>query len=510
MIIRTDNPQHALKTKPPVRAKDVPSRDGVPQWVDSLVPGVPVARNTAASLAAGIATGVGVGYLANQMPLGGALGAAVGLVGAIGLNVYQSSQRERRKEEVVVQHDQQRARLQERLAVPKQAGASYERASVYFTDKNMLVEFPATGTFLSVTNTGPKDPVLWVREAEAYGPGGDAVGKANGEIPETTMELSFPLRQPQKLLGGADIKRHDPLGEKEQQVELLEGGKLRFAHSGFPEGGAVYDLNSGNLDSPFLTMRDGMVEKLEMPRAESSYPPKSPFGYSYDGEVFLRVGHNDSFMRPTLPPQLLGSPVRFPQVEGANEVRTNTMLSVQNEGVFRSLELKETVLGNYLPQGAQWSPDLRDQRQGEDLNVTFQGGATLSQTRQWDESGALKSAKLLLNGAAVGGLSASASGDTVVIHKPRDPGSMYDKGYSQAITKDGTIVWTTRSTYDWSEYTFQSDGTVSGRTASTLGLEPEEPGEIEAEKLPKLLPNGTVDFGDRQQRLFVSPQQVGA
>ena len=87
---------------------------------------------------------------------------------------------------------------------------------------------------------------------------------------------------------------------------------------------------------------------------------------------------------------------------------------------------------------------------------------------------------------------------------------MYDKGYSQAITKDGTIVWTIRSTYDWSEYTFQSDGTVSGRTASTLGLEPEEPGEIEAEKLPKLLPNGTVDFGDRQQRLFVSPQQVGA
>lgn len=507
MIIRTDNRQHALKTKPPVTAKHVPSQDGVPQWVDSLVPGVPVVRNTAASLAAGIATGVGVGYLANQIPLGGALGAAVGLVGAIGLNAYQSSQRERRKEEVVLQHDQQRGRLQERLEVPRQATATYERAKVYSTDKNMLVEFPATGTFLSVTNTGPKDPVLWLRESEAYGRGGDAVGKANGEIPETIMQLSSPLKQPQNLLGGADIDRHDPLGEREQQVELLEGGKLRFSHSGFPEGGAVYDLNSGNLDSPFLTLRDGLVEKLEI-SARESYP-KTPFGYSYDGEVFQRVGHGDSFLRPTLPPQVLGSPVRFPQVEGANEVRAHTTLSVRNEGVFQSLELRETVLEDYLPQGAQWSPDSQDQRQSEDLKVAFQGGATLSQTRLWDESGGLKSTKLLLNGAAAGGLSASASAGTVVIHKPRDPMSMYDKGYSQSIAKDGTILWTTRSTYDWTEYTFKTDGTVSGRTALTTGLDQEEPREIEAEKLPKLLRNGIVDFGDRQQRLFVSPQQVG-
>ena len=507
MIIRTDNLQHPLKTKPPVLAKDVPAQDDVPQWVDSLVPGVPVVRNTSVSLAAGIATGVGVGYLANQIPLGGALGAAVGLLGAIGLNVYQSSQRERRKEEVVVQHDQQRWRLQKKLEVPNEATATFDRAKVYFTDKNMLVEFPATGTFLSVTNTGPKDPVLWVREVEAYGPGGDAVGKFNGEIPKTTMQLSSPLKQPQQLLGGGDIDRHDPLGEKEQQVELLEGGKLRFAHSGFPEGGAVYDLNSGNLDSPFLTLRDGLVEKLEISGRESY--PKGAFGYSYDGQVFNRVDHGKSFLRPTLPPQVLGSPIRFPEVEGANEVRTNTTLSVQNEGVFQSLELKETVLGNYLPEGAQWSPDTKDQRQGEDLNVTFQGGATLSQTRLWDESGSLKSTKLLLNGAAATGLSASASAGTVVIHKPRDPNSMYDKGYSQAIEKDGTMRWTTQSSYDWTEYTFKSDGTVSGRTASIIGQEQEEPREIEAERLPKLLPNGTVDYGDRQQRLFVSPQQLG-
>lgn len=507
MLIRTDG--HTSIKRPQSRSADSrqtfakPQAEASPPWVDALVPSVPVVRNTAVSMATGTAAGLGVGYLLGNLALGGAVGAAAGVAGSLAVHAYQSSQRQERKEEVVAEHDLQRAQLQEKLGVPSEASGSFERATAYSNGQNLLVEFAATGSFLSVTNTGPKRPVLWVSEGQARGAFGETVGRANRDIPETRMELASPLRDSWSLHGGSEVARYSPLGAKDQQVELSDDGKLSFAHSGRLKGAGVYDLNNGDVDSPFLKLRGGVVQDLEL---SSQRYGRQDVGYSYRNGAFVQVGGDDASLRPTLPLKLLGNPISFPPVDGANQSLTRTKVAIHNQGVFASAELKETVTANYVPKGADWVPNPEDRLESESLSVHLKGGGTIEQSAHYDGGRSPKEVRLSLNGQRTHGLTASATPEAITIHKPRtDPMRATEESYTQTIGIDGTITWKTDNSNIWNEYTFRPDGTVTGE----WGSRGSQPVTISQEELPSLEAGGTINFAGYQQQLFLAPEKIG-
>lgn len=505
MIIRTDKSPASSQ----VRSKPLPQSKAVseePAWVDAMVPSVPLARNSALSVGAGAVAGLGVGFLLDQLALGGAAGAVAGAAGAVAIHLVASSRREQAKQGIVARHDQQRRDLQGELGVPKEPNRSYGRAKVYTSEKNLLVEFPATGSFLSATNTGPKRPVVWEREGDAYGSPGEALGRLNQGIESTDLRLSRPLEDARFLEPGNDIVHFDPLGPKDQQVNLSADGKLTLSHSGTPEGGVTYDLQNGNVDSPRLVVRDGKVEKLDL--SEQTFRRQEHVGYRYEGGQFEQVGEGKRRLRPTLALQHLGhQDIAFPTLEGANEVLTRETLRVTNEGVFRSLRQQETVLANYLPEGAEWTPEPKEKKQSETLEVTLKGGAVLSQVRGHE---ALRdgrdSYQVKLNGETTFGLQLSVNQGSLVIHQPRTPQMRQgDNTYTQTVGKDGTITWRSHSYDNWTQFVFGADGSVKGSYGSDNSDQSYDRGP---DGLPELRPDGTLQFQGYQQRLFVAPEEI--
>lgn len=250
----------------------------VPEWVDGFVPNPHTKVKSAVAVTAGTGLGVALGSLVDQMLLGGAVGLGAGLAASLGLHLHARHQRKQTEQSVLRRHAEQRANLQKDLGVPEQPSAVFERAKVYESARNLLVEFPASGGFLSVTNTGPKRSVLWVPESQAYGSAGEALGRINEGIERTEMKVSQPLGRASSHYGGHDIKHRDPLGAADLQVQLDREGRLNLAHSGSPDEGVTYDLQTGKVSSPFLTIDHGEITKF------SPAPSYVPTAYRYVGE----------------------------------------------------------------------------------------------------------------------------------------------------------------------------------------------------------------------------------
>lgn len=508
-ILPASSPASISKAKS-AKAPPLQVEAGVPDWVDRSVAQVPVRRNTAITTAMGVSAGVGVGLLCDQLALGGAIGAAAGLLGAVGVHLHQSRQREDRLTAVMLDHDAQRRTLQGELDVPRQPTASYTQAKVYANEKNLLVEFLANGAFLSVTNIGPKRSVVWVRESEAYGSAGEALGRVNQGIGETEINFHLPGKRDHRREIGDEVEHYGPMTELDQQVVLTADGKLNFAHSGNPGGGAVYDLENGNVDSPFLTLRQGKVENLSLPDDPSSY--RRHLGFAYEGGQFRLVGGKARPLTPTVPLESLGFPVTLPTVKDANTPVVRTAFSIKNEGIFASARAEQTFAQNYVPPGADWVREPGERLQAERLDITFASGLTLAQNRSF-EGDTLRGVvtEVLLDGKPWSGMEVTANAEGITINKAHgaDPYRRRDeKTCGQSVYKDGTIVWSGDDGHFVREITFTPNGKVSGEYGP-VGYEGRSP--MPEHWLPELRPDGTLVLaGNENGRLFLAPSRIVA
>jgi len=475
--------------------KPVPApQQEVPGWVDSFVPNPHTTLKSAAAVTTGLGLGIALGVATDQVLLGGALGLGAGLTGTLVVHALAKRQKSQIEQSVLKRHDEQRSRLQANLGVPEQPSTVFKQAKVYENEKNILVEFPANGGFLSVTNSGPKRPVMWISENEARGPAGETAGRVNLGIEPTEMKISLPLRKGVPIYGSDDIQRYNPLSERDLQVQLDKEGHLNIAHSGKPDGGVTYDLETGKVESPYLTIDNGLIEKFRAP-----YPNYYGTGYSYKNGKIREAGKEGRTFSMTLPPEWLGQTVRFPSIEGANGRRVDVPVDIKNDGIFERVTVARTMETKSIPAGSEWVEDPKDRLLREDIQATLQGGISVTSL----------AGEVRINGEKRY-LKASASEDTLVLSQHRSPNPYtFTKFSSQEIHKDGTVVW--RENYapeKWTSYTFKPDGSVSGVNGSVsyAGNVIERP--MGEEYLPKILEDGRIERYGAEMPMFISLQEL--
>ncbi len=326
-----------------------PTEKSEPAWLDRMVKDVPVEQNNVISVVTGtttgVAAGIGIGLLCNQLPLGAVIGAvagvAGGLVGGALFNRKALEQRDLAKSRILGQQEFQKARFQRSLQLPTEPTATFSKAKVYESGKNFMLEFPADGSLMTVTNSGPKRAQAWaMRESEAYGIGGEVLEKLNRGIEETEAVIWQPRNNKAYQPSFSDVKRHKPLGAKDLQAQLSDDGKLNLSHSGSPDDGVTYDLTTGDVSSPYLQLQGGEVKDLNLNIPKSPDRNETPYvGYRFSDGTFEQLGGSHRTLSTSLPLTSLGvDEVSFPKTQGVNERQDRTLLSLQNEGVFRSVQ----------------------------------------------------------------------------------------------------------------------------------------------------------------------------
>lgn len=537
-IINANKPTQA-HLRPTSSSASTKSEVGeLPAWVDRYVPSAP-SRVKTTLLGGGIGTAVGAAVgtgggaavaaiLGKSLPQGGLIGAgaglAAGLATGLGAGLYRSQKALRAHHDSRVSmarnQAQAKANFQASFDLPDQPTQEFGRARTYQKDNNLLVEFPATGSLLMVENLGLKKPMFWVPEGQAYGAPRDASPfLANAAIPETRITRISGGSKVGREFGydyyGNDISAPTP---KETQV-TLEDGVLKFSHSGAPKKVAAYNLETGAIDTPHFSSEGGLITRLEIPRSKERGP--SP-GMTYDQRGYFAdidsKGSWPSFipspnLTPVLSPEIFGDSVRFPEVVGDNQARTEILVEQKNNGQFQHALHRKSYRTDDIPDGA-WVEKPIERLLKTEIEVQFAGGTSFQAVK--DSNGNLE-----INGVPSPGWTVDLDSECLLMKEPLSKfGEPSDKYGVQKVFSDGTIQWTYSSrqlfVYGAETYTFKPDGSVEGyRTDENYGGE-RSLRPISPEELPRLLPDGTLlekdDYrgGERVRgKVFLSPQQIG-
>lgn len=264
------------------------SIEEVPEWVDSFVPRVRFDADDVAIVSVSSVLGTSLGFATGHTALGLALGAGLGVAASLGLHGRALARRSAEKAAVVERQAEQREDLIERLLVSPVPAAVFDRAKVYEGEGNLLVEFPATGSFLEVQSCGPERRGLRKTESEFQ-----------------MLSIAYPGGKEVDIYGLNELKSSYLPKSRTLSAEVSEDGSLRFSSPETPDRGVEYNLNTGDVESERLSIKNGTVTKLEL--------GDHGFGYSYHHGRFEQVNGNwVTTLKRTLPLDFLGVRPSFP------------------------------------------------------------------------------------------------------------------------------------------------------------------------------------------------------
>ncbi len=237
------------------------------------------------------------------------------------------------------------------LEVDAHAGGAqtYKFGSVRQSGQSLEVDF-ASGWRLQAEGIGDKPDILSLPEHMCYGEAGRALGQRNAAIPHTTAQLYGADGFPREAMGG------DP-----RRLKVLYDGNGVVTVQG-----VRYDLNQGSVESDWLKIQDGRIQRLVLddPSRKVKCEP---------GGVFSSGGQRVGL---PIPPEAMGD-FKLPEAVATGQLATKRHTLARQEGLFEELTLVQQVRRPPTEAG-EWLEATQEEVVSSHVEARFASGSQLS------------------------------------------------------------------------------------------------------------------------------------